>query len=270
MELGSQGAALRPLSIGFLVASVLLGAGTVGVVAVAAADGITGVTQALPFWTLGVVFTAVCAVWAKRYQRRFAAAIGREPAGWAGVDVGERTPRLRAYAVHSVRWAVLWIVVALGAVGGAAALLLPEPVTATAREEAEAGVALLGVATVLALFGFVFSLVAAAGWRQRYRAVTESGWRAGTATVRRGSGLPTIMVTFADGTRIPTQAVTSSHGAANMTDFPDTPVHVGGADRSMVVLFPRGLFRDGPYAVPVKSAQPRPGARPTFRSMTQG
>ncbi|MDT7803215.1 MAG: hypothetical protein QOI78_6648 [Actinomycetota bacterium] len=104
---------------------------------------------------------------------------------------------------------------------------------------------------VVALLGVAFSLVGS---------VTATGRRPGAV------GVPRVTVTFEDGTQHSTQALTSVRGAAPMADFPGTPVRVGGEGRSMVVLFPRGLFGNGPYAVPVKSIEPEAGARPAIRS----
>jgi cytochrome bd-type quinol oxidase subunit 2 len=268
MHLGSGGGAaraLRPLSIGLSVVSVLLGALAVVVVILFALPAGTGpdwpVLYAVPVVPALLTFTVVCAGWSRRYQRRFAAASGRAPAGWAGVDVEARTAQLRSLATRASVLAVVCAVVVGAAVAGIFAASAPADVDTQS---------LLAIVGVLALAGAGCFLAGAAGWRRRHRAVTTSGWRAATATVTRGTGMPDVTLTLDDGTRIRTQTVTSSHGAATMTDFPDTPVQVGGAGRSMVVLFPRGLFRDGPYAVPVKSTEPQPGARPTFRSMTRG
>jgi hypothetical protein len=244
-------------------ASVLLGAAAVVVLVVWLAARPPIFPAVLPLLALSFV----CAVWARRLDRRFAAARGEVPPGWDGVDLDVQTTRLRTLAARATAFAGVWAVVTLAAAAGAIALLAPDPDDPTAEANAFAVL----IVAVLALVGAVFSLVAAAGWRRRYRAVAETGWRPGKATVRAGGqGLPRVTVTPEEGADLPLQASTSVRGAAHFADFPGTEVRVAGCDRWMVVLFPRGLFRGGPYAVPVRSLERRPGARPTLRSASQG
>jgi hypothetical protein len=242
--------------------SVLLGLGAATALVLVLEPG----EPFFPLVPVPAVLSGVCAGWARRFGRRYAAAKGAVPPGWDGVDLEVQTTRVRALGRRAAGFAVLWGVVALAAGADAAVVLTREPATDAPPELAAA---MPMVAAVLALLGVGWSVAGSASWRRRHRAVTESGWRAATATVTRGNGMPEVTLTLDDGTRIRTQALTSAHGAANMMDFPATPVRVGGADRSTVVLFPHGLFRDGPYAVPAKSLEPKPGDRPTIRSMMQ-
>ena len=120
-----------------------------------------------------------------------------------------------------------------------------------------------GTAGLLSLVGAVASVVAAVGWRRRYRAVCRTGWRGASVTVvpaPRGVALrhlPDIHVEYRDGTRIRVRAANSCHGAAPMKNIPDRSAWVGGTGRDMVVLFPHGRWRTPPYAVPAHAKTPR-------------
>lgn len=241
---------LRWGRVAFAAGSVLFGAATVFVLLLALTEPVIPLVFPL------AVLSFVCAVWARRFDRRYAAATGVAPPGWDGVDLEVQTARLRSLAGRATWGAVLWALIALAAIAVAVVVLTRSGgAIETETEVAAAEVLLVGVA---ALAGAGFSLVAAAGWRRRHRAVTSTGWRPGAATVRAGgSGLPRVTVAVEQGDDVRTQASTSVRGAAHMADFPGTAVHIGGHDRWMVVLFPRGLFRGGPYAVPVRSLEPR-------------
>ncbi|MCR6488176.1 hypothetical protein M8542_35645 [Amycolatopsis sp. OK19-0408] len=231
-------------------ASVLLGGGAVAVFAGWLVTGGPTLPVVLPLAALSFV----CAVWARRFGRRYAAATGAVPPGWDGVDLEVQTAGLRVLATWATIGAVVWALVAAAAVAGGLAVL------GSSGSDPDAEVTAGGILVVaaVALAGLVFSLVAAAGWRRRHRAVTETGWRAGAATVRAGgSGLPTVTVAVENAADVRTQASTSVRGAAHMADFPGTAVQVAGRGRWMVVLFPRGLFRNIPYAVPVRSLEQR-------------
>jgi hypothetical protein len=102
-----------------------------------------------------------------------------------------------------------------------------------------------------------FAAVAAVRWRRRHRAVRESGWRHGLATVSQPtSQRAEIIVRYRDGTRITLKAAMSTHTPVSGT-FYDVRVWVGGEGRDMVVLLPRGRIRNGPHAVPVYADGPR-------------
>ncbi|MGW3959821.1 DUF3592 domain-containing protein [Amycolatopsis sp. NPDC005003] len=140
----------------------------------------------------------------------------------------------------------------------------PDHVRTTEEENENQFVFLLCVAGVL--FGFAgtpFALGAAVGWRRRARAVAVTGWRVATVDVvpDRSAGRrkrpPTIRVRYSDGTGIGLRALPSSHGAKALADFTDRLAWVGGWGREMVVLFPNGPRRPGPYAVPAAAKAPR-------------
>ncbi|MFD9891842.1 DUF3592 domain-containing protein [Amycolatopsis sp. NPDC059027] len=117
----------------------------------------------------------------------------------------------------------------------------------------------LVVSAIAALVAVPWSVVAASGWRRRYRAVRRTGWRAASAVVRpgyenrRGSRNWTpadIHVEFRDGGRLLLGTVFSTHGASWLEGGGSRRVLVGGADQRMVVVFPHGRRRKTPYAVP--------------------
>ncbi len=117
----------------------------------------------------------------------------------------------------------------------------------------------LGIVSIVAgSLGTVFAAVAAVGWWLRARAVTATGWRNATVDIVRrhptGRALkrppPDIHVRYREGTGIVLRAVPSTHGANALADFTDRLAWVGGWGRRMVVLFPNGPGRPGPYAVP--------------------
>ena len=128
--------------------------------------------------------------------------------------------------------------------------------TVEERNENQYSVGFLVVPLLLALAGVPFSLVAAAGWARRYRAVRATGWRIASVTVvpdypvRQGRHAPDIHVGYRDGSGIRLRAASSTHGATSLKDRPDRRAWVGGWGSAMVVLVPHGRWRKGPYAVP--------------------
>ncbi|SEC22530.1 hypothetical protein SAMN04489727_3013 [Amycolatopsis tolypomycina] len=97
------------------------------------------------------------------------------------------------------------------------------------------------------------------GWWGRARAVAATGWRNATVDivrvfVPRHRSLrrppPDIHVRYREGTGIRLRAMSSTHGANALADFTDRLAWAGGWARHMVVLFPNGPRRPGPYAVP--------------------
>lgn len=108
-----------------------------------------------------------------------------------------------------------------------------------------------------AVLGMPFVVMAAAGWRRRYRAVRATGWRAATATRmayrREGSGrlIVVIEVEYPDCGTADLKPVSSLRGALGPVGKA-WPVWIGGRDADMVVLYPRGRWRDKPLAVPVE------------------
>ncbi|MET8848789.1 DUF3592 domain-containing protein [Amycolatopsis sp. NPDC004625] len=122
------------------------------------------------------------------------------------------------------------------------------------------------VLAVAGAFGTAVAAVAALGWRGRARAVAATGWRNATVdivpvfTTTRG-GLrrpqPEIHVRYREGTGIRLRAVPSTHGAKALAIFTDRLAWVGGWGRHMVVLFPNGPSRPGPYVVPAVATAKR-------------
>jgi hypothetical protein len=115
------------------------------------------------------------------------------------------------------------------------------------------------VLLVAGSLGTLFAAVAAVGWWGRARAVAVTGWRNATVDIvrvfaRNGRSLrrppPEIHVRYREGTGIVLKAMSSTHGATALADFTDRLAWVGGWGRHMVVLFPNGPRRPGPYAVP--------------------
>lgn len=105
----------------------------------------------------------------------------------------------------------------------------------------------------------LFAVLAAVGWWGRARAVAATGWRNATVDIvrvvaRNSRALrrppPEIHVRYREGTGIVLKAMSSTHGANALADFTDRLAWVGGWGRHMVVLFPNGPRRPGPYAVP--------------------
>jgi hypothetical protein len=117
-----------------------------------------------------------------------------------------------------------------------------------------------GVVLLVAGFGGApFAVVAAVGWRRRARAVAGTGWRVATVDVvpdrsgGRNRRLPEIRVRYRDGTAIVLRAARSTHRAKPMADYTDRLAWIGGRGPDMVVLFPNGPSRPGPYAVPASA-----------------
>ncbi|QKV79162.1 DUF3592 domain-containing protein [Amycolatopsis sp. Hca4] len=118
----------------------------------------------------------------------------------------------------------------------------------------------LGIVSIVAgSLGTLFAALAAVSWWLRARAVAVTGWRNATVDivrvfVPRGRSLrrppPEIHVRYREGTGITLRAMSSTHGANALSDFTDRLAWVGGWGRHMVVLFPNGPRRPGPYAVP--------------------
>lgn len=111
--------------------------------------------------------------------------------------------------------------------------------------------------------GVLMSLLAALAWQRRYRSVRETGWRSAEATVSHtlDGGLPSILVRYADDSRIELKSALSLNDAWRMAG-PPRQAWVGGTDERMVVLYSRGRWRMKPYAVPARGRKARaPGRR---------
>ncbi|EOD59270.1 DUF3592 domain-containing protein [Amycolatopsis vancoresmycina] len=135
----------------------------------------------------------------------------------------------------------------------------PDRVRTTEEENENPFLVNLGyVLLVAGSLGTLFAAWAAVGWRNRARAVAATGWRNATVDIvrvaRHGRSVrrppPELHVRYRDGTGIELRAVSSTHGANALAIFTDRLAWVGGWGRHMVVLFPDGPSRPGPYAVP--------------------
>jgi len=136
----------------------------------------------------------------------------------------------------------------------------PDRVRTLSEENKSRFLVNLGIVSIVAgSLGTLFAIWAAFGWWRRARAVAATGWRNATVdivrvfarnsrSVRRPP--PEIHVRYREGTGILLRAVSSTHGANALADFTDRLAWVGGWGRHMVVLFPNGPSRPGPYAVP--------------------
>jgi hypothetical protein len=134
----------------------------------------------------------------------------------------------------------------------------PERVRTT--EEKNENQVLFGLCVVVLLIGLAgvpFAVGTALGWRRRARAVAATGWRVATVDVvsdrspGRSRYTPDLRVRYREGTGIVLRAALSTHGAKAMASHPDRRAWIGGWGKEMVVLFPHGPRRPGPYAVPV-------------------
>lgn len=116
-----------------------------------------------------------------------------------------------------------------------------------------------GVGLLVACFiGLPFAAKAAAGWRRRARAVSRTGWRVATVTVAaRVQRSPEVLVRFRDGSGIVLHGALSTHGLGAQVGLVDRRAWIGGWGRQMVVLFPYGPRKPGPYAVPVRATGER-------------
>ncbi len=136
----------------------------------------------------------------------------------------------------------------------------PDRVRTTKEENKSRFLVNLGyVLLVAGSLGTLFAVWAAVGWWGRARAVAATGWRNATVDIvrvfaRNGRSLkrppPEIHVRYREGTGIVLKAMSSTHGANALAVFTDRLAWVGGWGRHMVVLFPNGPSRPGPYAVP--------------------
>jgi hypothetical protein len=136
----------------------------------------------------------------------------------------------------------------------------PDRVRTTKEENKSRFLVNLGyVLLVAGSLGTLFAVWAAVGWWGRARAVAVTGWRNATVDIvrvfaRSSRSLkrppPEIHVRYREGTGLVLKAMSSTHGANALADFTDRLAWVGGWGRHMVVLFPNGPSRPGPYAVP--------------------
>jgi hypothetical protein len=136
----------------------------------------------------------------------------------------------------------------------------PERVRTT--EELNDDQVLFGVVVVLLVAGFggaPIAVTASVGWRRRARAVAATGWRVATVDVvpdrtrGRNRHLPDVHVRYRDGTRIVLRAARSLHCARPMAVYTDRLAWIGGWGPDMVVLFPNGPHRPGPYVIPASA-----------------
>ncbi|MER6798557.1 DUF3592 domain-containing protein, partial [Amycolatopsis mediterranei] len=111
------------------------------------------------------------------------------------------------------------------------------------------------ISLVTGFIGLPLAATAALGWWRRARAVAATGWRIATVTVvPPGGRRADIEARYRDGSGIVLRCAPSLHDPGN-------PVRrrawIGGWGRQLVVLFPPGRDRPGPYLVPVLAAGPR-------------
>ncbi|MEU3767158.1 hypothetical protein AB0E55_19090 [Amycolatopsis keratiniphila] len=167
--------------------------------------------------------------------------------GTGGVAFEVATLRLRAVSRNAGFFAAFWVLTFLMAatsiVTGAAGF-----------NGVVAAVHLLAV--LVSVFAVPMSLAAMKGWARRYRAVSQTGWRATKSiTVRRPYGTPfepsVITVEFEDGSVIEVRTVESTYRAGHKEGQRLLSAWVGGTDSSMVVLFEHGPLRQGWYPIPV-------------------
>lgn len=136
----------------------------------------------------------------------------------------------------------------------------PDRVRTSSEENENEFAVNLGIVSIVAgSLGTPVAALAAVGWWRRARAVAATGWRNATVDIVRVISYhgrsprrapPEIHVRYREGTGIRLRAVSSTHGANALADFTDRLAWVGGWGRHMVVLFPNGPRRPGPYAVP--------------------
>ncbi|WP_125735289.1 hypothetical protein [Amycolatopsis sp. WAC 04197] len=172
-----------------------------------------------------------------------------DDAALVAIDPERETAKLRLLGLRSAWIALIWPAVLTTGI-----LLL------VLGGSGEDGFGKLGVLpTAFGLVGFVGSLMSAAGWRARHRAVQSTGWRPARATVRPdyeglGNRLPpATYLTFDDGTETVVRSVGwSIRSCRRFRKNPGLRVRVGGEGANMVVLFPRGRISRRPYAFPAQ------------------
>lgn len=172
-----------------------------------------------------------------------------DDAALAAIDSERETAKLRLLGLRSAWLTLIW-----PAVFAAGILLL------VLGGSGDDGFGKLGVPpTAFGLVGFVGSLMSAAGWRARHRAVHATGWRPARATVRPDyEGLtlrlpPATYLTFDDGTETVVRSVGwTIRSCRRFRKNPGLRVWAGGEGADMVVLFPRGRTSLRPYAFPVR------------------
>lgn len=141
-----------------------------------------------------------------------------------------------------------------------------DPTRVRTEQEANDGGLLsttLIIAILVSLGGIPLSLMAAARWRRRYRAVAGTGWRRARVTVkpdypiRKNRNLPDIEVTFREGGTMTLRAMPSTHGCTRLKNRKDRDAWIGGEGPDMVVLFTEGRWLARPHIVPAKDVGPQ-------------
>ncbi len=116
---------------------------------------------------------------------------------------------------------------------------------------------LLIVPGLLLLPALPLCLVAAAAWWNRYRSVLKTGWRDATATVKPGRVLPEIDLNLGRDGIMLLRARPSLRSASRFKGLRNVPVLVGGTEKHIVVVFPRGRwFKERLYPVPAEKIRP--------------
>lgn len=107
-----------------------------------------------------------------------------------------------------------------------------------------------------AFLGIPACLYAAWLWRSRYRSASKTGLREATATVRPGWLFPKIDVYLENDYKL-LQTRRSLRIAPRFKGREKVPVFIGGEERDMIVIFPRGRFhKDTLHTVPAKEIEP--------------
>ncbi|MCR6488173.1 DUF3592 domain-containing protein [Amycolatopsis sp. OK19-0408] len=146
-----------------------------------------------------------------------------------------------------------------------------DPAHVRTTEEMNENQVLVGsgvVPMLVGLGGLPFTIVAAAGWRRRVRAVAATGWRLARVTVvpdtrgGRRSRLADVHVAYPDGSAIVLRCVLSTHSPGALENEANRRAWIGGWGRQMVVLFPYGPRKPGPLLVPVHATRQRVSRSP--------
>ncbi|MFI5587130.1 DUF3592 domain-containing protein [Amycolatopsis sp. NPDC051758] len=137
-----------------------------------------------------------------------------------------------------------------------------DPARVRTQEEANPSGAsdLSMIPTLAGLVGLPISVVVAAGWLRRLRAVAATGWRSAGVTVLpelgggRSEHQPPVYAAYRDGSSVQLRRSLSTHSLRGLAGWENRRAWVGGRGRHMVVLIQRD---QGLYAVPVRGVTTR-------------
>lgn len=128
------------------------------------------------------------------------------------------------------------------------------------RNENQVLVGFSVMALLVSFVGLPIAVKAAVGWRGRARAAARTGWRIAEASVEPDvfhRRLPEIRVRYRDGTGLVLRCALSFRGPGDLAGQGFRRAWIGGWGRRMVVLFPYGPRKPGPYAMPAYATVPR-------------